>query len=259
AARERRALGHPVPEHPAGGEVAQAGGGDRRRGGGRPHGRAGREPARRLEALRPPPLGHVLGQAAIGGPAQAAATAQPVTQPAPGAARDGARRHGSDVLPATPGERLRQLQEPAPVAVLEVEDRVELPVEVACEFGRLRDQRVRRRPHHSPDATSSIWLRSTSNATPHDGQSTRPAASLSELMRSYSRCRWSKSAAYRPSTSSGVIAVWSPIRMITRESRSTLRYASFSRTAGSRSGSSSSRAVARRMTPSRCTAPDGST
>src|SRR5438067_220672 len=51
----------------------------------------------------------------------------------------------------------------------------------------------------------------------------------------------------------------SPSRVITRASSSTVRYASFWRTLASRSGSISSRAVARRMVPSLWTAPCAST
>src|SRR3954451_9190767 len=49
------------------------------------------------------------------------------------------------------------------------------------------------------------------------------------------------------------------MRVITRASSSTARYASLRRTSASRSGSISSRAVARRMVPSRCTVPEAST
>src|SRR4051812_30480909 len=59
--------------------------------------------------------------------------------------------------------------------------------------------------------------------------------------------------------SSGVISVNSPIRTTVRASSSTVRYASFWRTSTERSGSISSRAVARRMVPSRCTVPALST
>src|SRR6478609_6393888 len=50
-----------------------------------------------------------------------------------------------------------------------------------------------------------------------------------------------------------------PSRTMTRDRSRTVRYASFSRTRGSRWGMISSRAVARRMTPSRWTVPDPST
>src|SRR5690349_10934955 len=59
--------------------------------------------------------------------------------------------------------------------------------------------------------------------------------------------------------SSGVISVNSPIRNTVRASSRTVRYASFSRTSTDRSGSISSRAVASRMVPSRCTVPAEST
>src|SRR3954454_5412914 len=59
--------------------------------------------------------------------------------------------------------------------------------------------------------------------------------------------------------SSAVISVNSPIRTTVRASSSTVRYASFWRTSTERSGSISSRAVARRMTPSRWTPPALST
>src|SRR3954454_3320316 len=49
------------------------------------------------------------------------------------------------------------------------------------------------------------------------------------------------------------------MRVITRASSSTARYASLRRTSASRSGSISSAAVARRMVPSRCTLPAAST
>src|SRR5688572_18831840 len=49
------------------------------------------------------------------------------------------------------------------------------------------------------------------------------------------------------------------MRVMTRASSRTARYASLWRTAASRSGSISSRAVARRMVPSRCTLPWPST
>src|SRR3954451_2406874 len=71
--------------------------------------------------------------------------------------------------------------------------------------------------------------------------------------------RWSKSAANRPSTNSGVISVNSPIRVTVRASSSTERYASFWRTSTLRSGSISSRAVARCIVPSRGTVPALST
>src|SRR3954454_9670832 len=50
-----------------------------------------------------------------------------------------------------------------------------------------------------------------------------------------------------------------PMRVIVRASSSTVRYASFWRTSTDRSGSISSRAVARRMVPSRCPSPVEST
>ncbi|CAM5721631.1 hypothetical protein SVIOM342S_06876 [Streptomyces violaceorubidus] len=50
-----------------------------------------------------------------------------------------------------------------------------------------------------------------------------------------------------------------PSRVMTRPSSTTDRYAGFSCTRTSRSGISSSRAVDRRITPSRCTVPDSST
>src|SRR3954464_2024300 len=49
-----------------------------------------------------------------------------------------------------------------------------------------------------------------------------------------------------------------PIRVTVRASRRTERYASLRRTSGSRSGSISSRAVARRIVPSVCTPPASS-
>src|SRR5437016_13970619 len=58
---------------------------------------------------------------------------------------------------------------------------------------------------------------------------------------------------------SGVTSFVSPIRVTTRDRRSTERYASFCRTLASRSGSISSRAVARRIVPSRWTVPAVST
>src|SRR5262245_14066341 len=51
------------------------------------------------------------------------------------------------------------------------------------------------------------------------------------------------------------MSVMSPIRVTVRASSSTLRYAWFWRTSTSRRGSISSRAVARRIVPSRCTSP----
>ena len=50
-----------------------------------------------------------------------------------------------------------------------------------------------------------------------------------------------------------------PSRVMTRPSSTTDRYAGFSWTRTSRSGTSSSRAVDRRMTPSRWTVPESST
>ncbi|MFC8848476.1 MULTISPECIES: hypothetical protein [unclassified Micromonospora] len=47
--------------------------------------------------------------------------------------------------------------------------------------------------------------------------------------------------------------------MIIRLSSTTVRYGGFSRTRSSRSGTNSSRAVANRITPSRCTVPASST
>src|SRR5215207_8075917 len=61
------------------------------------------------------------------------------------------------------------------------------------------------------------------------------------------------------STTAGVTSSTSPRRVITRESRSTVRYASFWRTSVLRRGSISSRAVARRIVPSRWTLPVAST
>src|SRR5664279_615832 len=62
-----------------------------------------------------------------------------------------------------------------------------------------------------------------------------------------------------PSIVPALIAVRVPRRVITRDRSRTVRYASFSRTRGSRWGRISSRAVARRMTPSRWTVPASST
>src|SRR3954451_12482769 len=62
-----------------------------------------------------------------------------------------------------------------------------------------------------------------------------------------------------PSTSSGEISVNSPIRVTVRAINRTERYASFWRTSALRSGSISSRAVANRIVPSRCTVPALST
>src|SRR5579884_1357416 len=73
------------------------------------------------------------------------------------------------------------------------------------------------------------------------------------------RCRWSKSAANNRSTSAGLISVTDPMRMTVRASRRTLRYAPLARVLGSRSGSISSRAVARRIVPFRCVSPWSST
>ena len=76
------------------------------------------------------------------------------------------------------------VQEAAPVAVLEVEDHVERPVDVIGETGRLREQLLRGRPHHSPNRPSSTSVMSTSNSCAQDGQLTTPTASPSLLMRS---------------------------------------------------------------------------
>jgi hypothetical protein len=57
----------------------------------------------------------------------------------------------------------------------------------------------------------------------------------------------------------GCTSVITPSRVITRLSRTTVRYGGFSQTRSSRSGTNSSRAVARRITPDRCTAPVPST
>src|SRR4051794_27180295 len=57
----------------------------------------------------------------------------------------------------------------------------------------------------------------------------------------------------------GVISGRSPSFVTVRASRSTPRYASLRRTSASRSGSISSRAVARRIRPSRCVTPPAST
>ncbi len=69
------------------------------------------------------------------------------------------------------------LQEPATIAMLEIEDRVELPVEDVGESGRLRVQRPRRRPAHSPRRPSSISVRSTSNGSAQWGHVTVPTDS----------------------------------------------------------------------------------
>src|SRR5262245_63898299 len=56
----------------------------------------------------------------------------------------------------------------------------------------------------------------------------------------------------------GVIGDADPRRVITRDSRMTMRYAGFLTTRGSLSGRISSAAVASRMTPSRCSVPSAS-
>ena len=71
-----------------------------------------------------------------------------------------------------------------------------------------------RRPHHSPRRPSSISAEVDLELdTARRAGRPRPTASPSELSRSYSRWRWSKSAAYSPSITAGVIAVRSPIRV----------------------------------------------
>ena len=87
-------------------------------------------------------------------------------------------------VPGRDGEGLRFAQEPAAVGVLEVEDRLERPVEVIREPGRLPEEFLGRRPHHSPRRPSSISVRSTSNCSEHAGHATTPTASPSELIRS---------------------------------------------------------------------------
>ena len=86
--------------------------------------------------------------------------------------------------PRRDGEGLRFAQEPAAVGVLEIEDRLERPVEVIREAGRLPEEILGGRPHHSPRRPSSISVRSTSNCSEHTGQATTPTASPSELIRS---------------------------------------------------------------------------
>ena len=71
-----------------------------------------------------------------------------------------------------------------PIGVLEVKDRVERPVEVVCEPGRLREQLVSRRPSHSPRPPSSISVISTSNWCEQFGQVTTPTESPLLLIRS---------------------------------------------------------------------------
>ena len=86
-------------------------------------------------------------------------------------------------------DRVGLSEEPAPVGVLEIEDRVQRPVEVIREAGRLAEQLLGRRPDHSPNRPSSISVRSTSNLCEQAGQLTTPTASPSPLSRSYNRCR----------------------------------------------------------------------
>ena len=56
-------------------------------------------------------------------------------------------------------EVLRLIQEAPPVAMLHVEDRVERPVQVVGEAGRLPEQSVGGRPHGSPRRPSWISVR----------------------------------------------------------------------------------------------------
>src|SRR5207302_6067778 len=97
-------------------------------------------------------------------------------------------------------DRLGLVQKAAPVGVLKIEDRVERPVEVIGDPGRLGEQRLRGRPRHSPRRPSSTWLRSTSNVFEHCGHVTDPTTSPPVLSRSHRRCSSSKSAAYSCST-----------------------------------------------------------
>src|SRR5207253_5170753 len=78
-------------------------------------------------------------------------------------------------------------QEQPTVPVLQVEDRVQGPVEVVGELGRLREKLLLRRPRHSPRRPCSISLKSTSKAREHSGQVTEPTTSPSVFRRSYRR------------------------------------------------------------------------
>ena len=80
--------------------------------------------------------------------------------------------------------RSASVEEATPVAVLEIEDHVERPMDVIGETGRLREQLLGRRPHHSPNRPSSTSVMSTSNSCAQAGQLTTPTASPSLLMRS---------------------------------------------------------------------------
>ena len=82
------------------------------------------------------------------------------------------------------GECVSFREEVPAVSVLQVEDRVQRPVEVIGEAGRLRDALRRRRPRHFPNRPSSMSVRSTSNSFAHSGQCTTPTASPSVFTRS---------------------------------------------------------------------------
>ena len=122
---------------------------------------------------------------------RAASTRAPSPYRLAGAARRSARRATARcrltlMPPRRPRRReaFRLGQEQAPVPMLEVEDRVERPVEVMGQTGRLRKQGLRRRPRHSPRRSSSTSVRSTSKRWAQCGQATTPTASPSEFTRS---------------------------------------------------------------------------
>src|SRR4051794_34558022 len=148
------------------------------------------------------------------------------------------------------------LDEPPANRMLEVEDLFERPVEVVGDVRDLLEELVGRVRHDSPGASPD---RSTVNWCWQAGHETSACVCPSWFTRRYRSCRNARSDANRPSITPFVTWGSVPSRVITRPSSTTVRYASFSRTRGSRSGRISSRAVASRMTPSRWTVPLSST
>src|SRR5690242_18914111 len=143
-----------------------------------------------------------------------------------------------------------------PVGVFEVEDVVEGPVQVVGDVRDFLVQPVGRVRHDSPRRPPAT---STTKLWPHSGQATPALVWPSLLTRRYMSCRNARSDANRFSMIPECTSVMSPIRVTTRASSTTVRNAEFSRTLSSRSGISSSRAVARRITPEWCTLPSSLT
>src|SRR5262249_11625917 len=124
---------------------------------------------------------------------------------------------------------------PTPLRVLHIEDVVRSPVEMEGDVRDLLVQRVGRVRHDSPRRPPA---RFTAKVCPHSGQTTPARVWPSLLTRRYMSCRNARSEANRFSITPAWTSVTVPIRVITRASSTTVRYAGCSRTRSSRSGTS---------------------